>query len=294
MGISDNPRPPFNDLPLIGDQMEKIGKRDTLILQPFDDLPGSILLAPGDRGLGRATQLLQELLGGLLILATVTHRRLARAQTVRGLIGLEQIEQERAELGLGIVAVDWWPDRGLVRQSVDARAAVIRFPSAGVADTGAKLASLGRVERAEDLRAEVRSSIEHGNATYDDLALIVIAEMLEMGGLGAASIVPLSARPDPIFGLIEEARRLTRKHGRLIAISADLPDSHPAWKAENEAHAAMWEHVRGVLLKTVPTTAAGCVALARFAYEFTEDQGVSLEYESNDPVLALIARSPAL
>lgn len=189
---------------------------------------------------------------------------------------------------------DWWPDRGLVRRSVDARAAVICFPSAGVADTGAKLASLGHVERAEDIRAEVRSSIEHGNATYDDLALIVVAELLEMGGLGAASIVPVSARPDPILGLIEEARRLTHEHGRLIAISAGLPDSHPSWKAENEAHAAMWDHVRGVLLKTVPTTAAGCVALARFACEFTEDQCVSLEYESNDPVLALIARSPAL
>lgn len=110
----------------------------------------------------------------------------------------------------------------------------------------------------------------------------------------SAPCSPEPARPDPIFGLIEEARRLTQEHGRLIAISADLPDSHPAWKAENEAHVATWEHVRGVLLKTVPTTAAGCVALARFACEFTEDQGVSLEYESNDPVLALIARSPAL
>ena len=64
--------------------------------------------------------------------------------------------------------------------------------------------------------------------------------------------------------------------------------------ATGNAHTAMWEHVRGVLLKTVPTTAAGCVALARFTREFTEDQGVPLEYESNDPVLDLIARSPAL
>ena len=101
-------------------------------------------------------------------------------------------------------------------------------------------------------------------------------------------------RPDPVFALIEEACRLTAEHRRLNAAAARLPDSDPAWGAEHEAHDAMWEHVRGVLLKTVPATAAGCVALARFASEFTKDQGVPLEYESNDPVLDLIARSPAL
>lgn len=109
-----------------------------------------------------------------------------------------------------------------------------------------------------------------------------------------ASNKAIEPRADPIFALIEEARRLTAAHARLNSISAGQPDGHPSWQAEHEAHSAMWEHVRGVLLKTVPTTGAGCVALARFACEFTEDQGVPLEYESNDAVLALITRSPAL
>lgn len=104
----------------------------------------------------------------------------------------------------------------------------------------------------------------------------------------------IEPRPDPILALIEEARRLMVEHGRFHDAASSNPDGHPSWAAENEAASAMMEHIRGTLLKTVPTTAAGCIALARFACEFTEDQGVPLEYESNDPVLDLIARSPAL
>lgn len=189
---------------------------------------------------------------------------------------------------------DHWPDESLVRQSVEARAAVIQFPSAGAADTAAKLASYGRSESVSDIREGVRFSLEAGNAYNDDLASTIIAELLEMGGIGPATALPLAARPDPIFAAIDEARRLSADHARLNSVSARTPDSHPSWEPEREAHSAMWDHVRGVLLKTVPTTGAGCVALARFACEFTEDQGVPLEYTSNDAVLALIARSTAL
>lgn len=189
---------------------------------------------------------------------------------------------------------DWWPDRQVVRQSVEARAAVIRFPSAGAADTGAKLASLGRTYGLSDIREEVQSSLSNGDATYDDLALTVIAELLEMGGLVHAEAPASTARRDPILDLIEEARRLEAECDGLLAVNGGKPEDHSGAIAADEAHAAMWDHVRGVLLKTVPTTAAGCVALARFACEFTASQGVPLEYESNDPVLALIARSPAL
>ena len=198
-----------------------------------------------------------------------------------------------AEVRMGSDGDDW-PDQALVRHSVEARAAVIQFPSAGAADTGAKLASLRRVHGASDIREDVQASLSNGDATYDDLALIVVAELLEMGGIGPANVMPLAPRPDPIFAAVDEARRLSANHARLNSISAGTPDNHPSWEPEREAHAAMWDHVRGVVLKTVPTTGAGCVALARFACEFTEDQGVPLDCESNDPVLALIARSPAL
>lgn len=157
------------------------------------------------------------------------------------------------------------------------------------------LRRLGRL-RAESLlglRAKAQALLTpsvsaDADGTYQDIAESLARDLL---GIEQRAIEP---RPDPIFEMIEEAWRLTREHGRLLAISGNKPSSHPSHEPEDKAHDAMWEHVRGVLLKTVPTTAAGCVALARFAVAFTTDQGVPLEYESNDPVLGLIARSPLL
>ncbi|KQQ39138.1 hypothetical protein ASF58_22870 [Methylobacterium sp. Leaf125] len=66
---------------------------------------------------------------------------------------------------------------------------------------------------------------------------------------------------------------------------------------QEAATTAFWTHVDGVLLKTVPTTAAGCAALARFAVEFLADEGWVLdEHEGNEHtrILDLIARSPML
>lgn len=105
---------------------------------------------------------------------------------------------------------EWWLDRALVHRSVEARAAVISFPSAGAADTGAKLASIGRIYGAEGIREEVRCSIENGNATYDDLALSVVAELLEQGGLVSVPLPALATQPDPIFAAIAEGERLLR------------------------------------------------------------------------------------
>lgn len=121
----------------------------------------------------------------------------------------------------------------------------------------------------------------------EDLAQSLARDLL------TATNKTIVSKPDPVFALIEEARRLMHEQARLCAVSGGLPDTHPLAEATAASHSAMWEHVRGVLLKTVPTTAAGCVALARFTVEFTNDQGVPVEVESNDPVLDLIARSPA-
>ncbi|WP_041929466.1 hypothetical protein [Methylorubrum extorquens] len=185
-------------------------------------------------------------------------------------------------------AGDWWPDRGLVHQSVEARAAVICFPSAGVADTGAKLASLGRVQGANDIRGEVRCSIEYGNATYDDLALIVVAELLEMRG-DAVALLP-APNPDPIFAAIAEGERLRRISDEAYRLPDMGLDPLPEKEVASEA---LYAHVNGVLLKTTPTTAAGCAALVRFAQAFRESEGISL-CEGNAELVALIARSPAL
>ncbi|MFJ7441268.1 hypothetical protein ACIQW5_26900 [Methylorubrum thiocyanatum] len=152
--------------------------------------------------------------------------------------------------------------------------------------------SVQKASTLSGLQAKARTLLSRDRAT-DPSWIADLGASLARDIIGADSRA-IEPRPDPIFALIEEACRLTAEHGRLHAAAGSHSDEHPAWAAESEAHRAMWEHIRGTLLKTVPATAAGCIALARFASEFTKDQGVPLEYESNDPVLDLIARSPAL
>ncbi|GJE29550.1 hypothetical protein [Methylobacterium organophilum] len=106
----------------------------------------------------------------------------------------------------------------------------------------------------------------------------------------------IELRPDPIFAVIEEARRLVQVHDRLLAVSGDKAADDPSQRPTDEAHAALWAHIEDVLLTTVPLTAAGCQALARFAAEFARDQGAPLVAPppTSEPVLDLIARSPLL
>ena len=102
---------------------------------------------------------------------------------------------------------------------------------------------------------------------------------------------------DPILGAIAETRRLHT--ARVHALNVDLPagtvDPTPE---QNAASGAFFAHVDHVLLTTVPTTAAGCVALARYAGEFLENEGVALDEDLNNNhhvrILDLIARSPML
>lgn len=101
---------------------------------------------------------------------------------------------------------------------------------------------------------------------------------------------------DPILAAIAETRRLTQAR----AIAGDLPQpegSIDPLPEQNAATDAFFAHVDGVLLKTVPTTAAGCVALARFAAEFLADEGWVLDEQDGNEhtrILDLIARSPML
>ena len=102
---------------------------------------------------------------------------------------------------------------------------------------------------------------------------------------------------DPILAAIAETRRLHTERTR--ALNVDLPEGQLNPNPEQDAATnAFFAHVDGVLLKTVPTTAAGCVALARYANEFFEDEGFALdENTSNDQhvrILGLISRSPML
>lgn len=111
----------------------------------------------------------------------------------------------------------------------------------------------------------------------------------------APSLPAAASTSDPILAAIAETRRLTI--ARINALAVDLPpgtiDPTPE---QNAATDAFFAHVNGVLLKTIPTTAAGCAALARYALDFLAADGWALdEDEANNQhvrILDLIARSP--
>ena len=114
----------------------------------------------------------------------------------------------------------------------------------------------------------------------------------------AAPIAPGAAlAADPILAAIAETRRLHMERTR--ALNVDLPEGQLNPSPEQDAATnAFFAHVDGVLLRTVPTTATGCAALARYANEFFEDEGFSLDENPNNDqhvrILDLIARSPLL
>lgn len=114
-----------------------------------------------------------------------------------------------------------------------------------------------------------------------------------------ASAPAVAALPaaDPIFAAIAETRRLAQVRTAAAALPQPAGSIDPLPEQEAAAD-AFYAHVDNVLLKTVPTTAAGCTALARYAVEFLEDEGFALdEDQANEQhvrVLGLIARSPML
>lgn len=109
---------------------------------------------------------------------------------------------------------------------------------------------------------------------------------------------PLQA--DPIFAAIQKAHALHAVQQAAYAVCGDLPDAAPEWGPEREAYRAWFDHIDNVLMRTVPTTAAGCVALARFAVDFCAEEEVPLSQNreagdtDNIVPLRLIAQSPAL
>jgi hypothetical protein len=126
------------------------------------------------------------------------------------------------------------------------------------------------------------------------------SRVIRRKAVDAASAAPVAAAvsaADPILAAIAETRRLmtARVHAAALPQPAGSIDPLPEQEAAADAFNT---HVDDVLLKTVPTTAAGCVALARYAVEFLGDEGFALdEDQANEQhvrILDLIARSPML
>lgn len=123
-----------------------------------------------------------------------------------------------------------------------------------------------------------------------------IAEGLARDLIGGSQAIT-EPKADPIFAAINECRRL------VAAVEAAEEIPQPAGRLEplpeqREAFDALNRHVDDVVLQTVPTTARGCAALARYAAEFSATRGFEIDEDEHGTahlrILGLIARSPLL
>ncbi|MCP1551664.1 MULTISPECIES: hypothetical protein [Methylorubrum] len=183
-----------------------------------------------------------------------------------------------------------WPEfpSPIIRRAGEARTAVALFPSAAPADTWAKARCLSQIYDRESMKAEVAKDAATG-ITLDGFAVALAEEVIDLTKNAGASALP-SAQPDPIFAVIAEGERLLRVSDELFIIPD--PDIDPL-PEKLEALDAVFEHLDNVLFKTMPTTAAGCVALARFALHYHKTQGVHIS-DDETLIFSLIAQSPAL
>ena len=137
--------------------------------------------------------------------------------------------------------------------------------------------------RAKAAALQVRTITESSDQA-DRIAQSLARDLLAIDG---RAIAPQS---DPIFAAIAEGKRLLQISAEVYRLPDIGRDPLPEKEAASDALSA---HVYGVLLKTVPTTAAGCAALIKFAQTYHESEGISL-CEGNEDLVSLIARSPAL
>ncbi len=104
-------------------------------------------------------------------------------------------------------------------------------------------------------------------------------------------------RLDPVFVAIAETQRLHVARDSVLSLPQDAGETDPS-PEQDAAREAFFNHLDDVLLKTVPTTGAGCAALCRYALEFEETNGWVLDEDASNNqhlrILDLIARSPML
>ncbi|MCJ2045595.1 hypothetical protein MKK58_13780 [Methylobacterium sp. J-078] len=173
----------------------------------------------------------------------------------------------------------------LADQRIALHRAILAYPVTSLADFAAKAPAF------RDQLEDVAPPHSHPQSIEFLSWQCVLRDLSDLAFVRSAPAV------DPIFAAIDTTRDLTSARNRadLLPQPAGSIDVLPE---QDEAADAFFAHVDGVLLKTVPTTAAGCTALARYAVQFREDQGFNLdEDQSNEQhvrILDLIARSPLL
>ena len=146
-----------------------------------------------------------------------------------------------------------------------------------------------RAQGLPGLQAKARAILTT-NVRNDYEATARLAQALARNLLGARQSA-IEPRPDPIFAAIAECKRL-----EAIAHANEI-ETPPGVELSLEAKAdasAVWTFIEGALLNTVPTTAAGCAALARFVPPLFKRWSACLDGRQGAGFFDLIARSPLL
>lgn len=150
-------------------------------------------------------------------------------------------------------------------------------------------------ESASGLHAKA-TAILTGGVEYDTVWLSLLGKSLARDLLGARPS-DLEPRPDPIFAVIEESRRLYDVWTAASRLP-EIPGTIERPPEDDAASDAFHEHREDKLLKTVPTTAEGCKALARWALDYRAVLGLPIDDTEHGGehlrILDLIARSPLL
>ena len=94
---------------------------------------------------------------------------------------------------------------------------------------------------------------------------------------------------DPILAVIEESKRLMPAVRRAHRMP-DVRDRRPI--EQDVADDALILHLHRTVLRTVPTTAAGAIELARYVLAYERFQGGTLEEKHLFRVIKLIAAVP--
>ncbi|MDP4026845.1 hypothetical protein Q8W71_30055 [Methylobacterium sp. NEAU 140] len=157
----------------------------------------------------------------------------------------------------------------------DARAAVLDILTETRADSLPGLQAKARTLLVDSLRGDPD--------TVEALAHSIAKDLI---GAAPGALAP---KPDPIHAVLAESKRLEDESEALFAKGND----GNATPEQEDSVGRVEDHWCNVVLKTVPTTARGCAALARAAQQHCERWCISSEHYGA-PALDLIARSPLL
>ncbi|MCJ2084875.1 hypothetical protein MKK88_02555 [Methylobacterium sp. E-005] len=136
--------------------------------------------------------------------------------------------------------------------------------------------------RIQDERGTVEDGEPGSTASHAAASLIA----------GAGVCVPPKDEPDPVFAALAESRRLDAVwHTIRDSWTERTTEPRELERQRDVALAEFWKHWNETVLEMAPTTAAGCVSLARYVVEYLDREEVDLD--DGHQVLRLIVKGLA-